>query len=348
MHSIYKYLVILLLQIVLFTSCNNTNNTIGYCAPSFPKQSNLEVSSLNADYPFRYAYRTLIYDSLLIVATLNEENHIAVFNRHSGDLIKEFGKKGDAPDDLITPTEYSIDCLTGNLYINDYGLQSVVCYDLNRINDEDFSTYKKIKFSHSFKGLNSILHLKDTLFISPNYSSRFLIASPKCIINDIHSPIGDEHKFSNEIEWNLFMKDYACHTVSPDGNHWASGTFFGGILEIFGKDYDTTKYLGIKRFYEPIFNKNEHLYVENEETIGGFSYLNATDKYIYATVFGTTSPQTFPTQIWKLDWDGTPIEVLHSNGFPIDCFSVCEEEGIIYAITTNEDGEQSIIKMTIK
>lgn len=343
----FKHIVVILLHIIILSSCER-KKTIVYEPPHFPKQSELEIIPLNSDYLFRYAYRTLIYDSLLIVATLNEEHHIAVFNRYSGNLISEFGKKGDAPNDLIIPTEYSIDYLKGKLYVNDYGQQAILSYDLHKIKEDDFTLYEKIKFPHTIGKLNKIVFLRDSLFISPDYTCRFSIASPNNLEQEVCSSIGDITKFSNDRDWNLFMKDYACHAISPNGNYWASGTILGGLLEIFGNVNNKASRLKLKCFYEPIFNKREHLYFENEETIGGFSHLVATDKHLYATVFGTPNPQTQPTQIWKLDWEGNPIEIYHCAEFPIECFSVCEEEGLIYAITTDEEGEQFIAQMKIK
>lgn len=336
---------IAILCIVCVSSCNK-NNTIVYETPKFPKHSDLEISPLNTDYLFRYACRILVYDSLLIVGTLNEENHIAIFNRHSGNLITEFGKKGDGPKDLIIPTEYSIDYSKGKMYVNDYGHQAILAYNINDIVNEEVPSYKKINFSHSFKMLNKILFLKDSLFVSPNYSCRYSIASPKYITHNVNTSIGDINKFSEE-EWNYFMNEYACHTTSPDGVHFASGSSLGGILELFSFDNKEVKRHALKRYYEPIFKKKGHIYEICEETIGGFSYLNATTKHLYATVFGIINPQTKPTQIWKLDWKGNPIEIFNSNGYPIDCFAVCEEEGLIYAITNDEDGEQIIVKMKI-
>lgn len=335
-----------LVGIILLSSCKKDEMII-YNFPEVSTHTQLEVTGLNTDYLFRYAYRTLVYDTLLIVATLDEAHHICVFNRHTGKLVIDFGKKGDGPNELITPTEYSIDEANGMLYVNDYGKQAVMCYSLDSLNEKESPTPKKIKFAHSFKRKNKILFVKDSLFISPDDSCHLLTAYPSRIKGGVTSGIADKEKFSSDEEWNLFMNEYACHAVSPDGTKCAVGSALGGILEIFDLSNADITRSSLKLFYEPFFKRKGHLYRSTDETIGGFAHIAATNDFLYATIHGKKNPQSMPTQIYKFDWEGNPIECLHCPNYPIDCFIVIEEEQLIYAIATNQEGEQCIVQMNI-
>lgn len=334
----------ILFSFTTFMSCVKREETT-YNPPIFPTHTHLKVTDLNHDYLFRYAYRTVVYDSLLIVATLDERHYICIFNRYTGELITEFGKKGNGPTELITPTEYSIDKAKGILYVNDYGKQGILCYDLNKIGTDKMSFIDRIKYKHKFRQKNNILFLKDSLFISSDDSCHFIIADSHTIRQEINSEIPDEEKFPMQKDWNVFMNDYACHAASPDGTKYVVGSMFGGIMETFEMTNGQMKHSATKLFYKPLFMRKGHVYRDVKNTIGGFSYIAVTDSYIYATVHGTVNPQCMPTQIWKLDWHGNPIECFHCNGFPIDCFTIVEDENIIYAICTDQDGEQYIAKM---
>lgn len=328
---------------MLLSSCKK--EIVAYQSPEFPKHYQLEVTELNNDYLFRYAYRSFVYDSLLIIATLDETHHICVFNRYTGESIIDFGAKGNGPDELITPTEYSIDYSKGLLYVNDYGKQAVLCYNLDSLKKTGVPSPKIIKFAHSFRMKDKIQVVKDSLFYSPDYDHHFLTAYPSKIEEEIFSPIADKEKFPSDKEWNEFMAIYAIHTISPNGSKCAIGSSLGGILEIFDISEKKAKRSALKLFYEPIFKRNRHVCKITDKTIGGFCFLIATNNFLYATIHGTENPQSMPTQIYKFDWDGNPIECFHCPNYPIDCFAIVEEEGLIYAIATNEEGEQCIVQL---
>lgn len=335
---------IVLFGIILLFSCER-NDTVTYNFPDCPIHRQLEVKELNSDYLFRYAYRSLVYDSLLIIATLDEAHHICVFNRYTGQEIMSFGKKGNGPDELITPTEYSIDYSNGLLYVNDYGLQVVLCYDLKSLNAEEIPDPERIKFPHSFRNKDKILFVRDSLFISPDENFHFLTAYPSRIEEEVTSPIADKEKFPSEKAWNHFMKEYAHHAVCPNGSKYVVGSALGGILEIFDLSDTKIKRSVLKLFYEPIFKRKGHVYRNIKETIGGFGCLVATNNYLYATVHGIKNPPSMPTKIYKFDWEGNPIECLHCPHYPIECFCINEEDGLIYAIAINQDGEQCVVQM---
>lgn len=341
------YLQISLTLFVFLSLSSCKKEIVTYQTPEFPKHTQLEVTELNNDYLFRYAYRSLAYDSLLIIATLDEAHHICVFNRHTGELIIDFGAKGNGPNELITPTEYSIDYSKGILYVNDYGKQAVLCYNLDSLKKTEVPSPQKIKFAHSFRMKTKILFVKDSLFYSPDYEHHFLTAYPSKIEEEIYSPVVDKEKFPSDKEWNEFMAEYAIHAINPDGTKCAIGSSLGGILEIFDMSNNSTARSAIKLFYEPIFKRNGHVYRETDETIGGFCHLAATNNFLYAIAHGKKAPQSMPTQIFKFDWSGNPIECLHCPDYPIDCFTVIEEENLIYAIATNQEGEQCIVQMRI-
>ena len=62
-------------------------NKVAYEAPVFVEKKPKEIKILNDEYMFRHGGNPMLADSLLIVSTLVDEHHIAVFNRYTGNLL---------------------------------------------------------------------------------------------------------------------------------------------------------------------------------------------------------------------------------------------------------------------
>lgn len=327
------------LLLAVLTACRQE---VTYQAPEFPEQHEVTVETLNDQYLFRYANQPACYDSLLIVGDMNDEAYICIFNRHSGNLITAFGRKGNGPGELITPVGYSVDPQKGYLYVNDYGRSSIFRYDLNHW-EEGRPAYQEIKLNGELGERNRILHVKDSLFIARGMFYRLILATPEQTVQKCSPPTPDAHKFKTDKDWYSFTEN-ACEAVSPSGSLYVSATSYGGIMEIYNLEGPSIGNPTYRYFYEPQMRQEGYVYTPTSETVFGFCHLSVTDRFIYATAHGRKNPTAMPTTIWKFSLTGEPIAAYHCGDTSIESFTVDENEQQIYAVAY-KDGEQILSRI---
>lgn len=330
-------------MMLLVTSCTNE---ITYKSPQFAEKQPKEIKVLNNDYMFRYGGDPLVIDSLLITSTGNSEHHVAIFNRYTGNLIKDFGQKGPGPRELGRPTTFSIDKLNRLLYVCDWGKQALLRYDLRTVLEEEIPEYESFKMCDAFIRSSQMSFLKDSLFYAPaGKEGRMLVGIPSSVYSVIKSETPDVNKFPTQEDWYRYMEASSAKAIRPDGRYLASASSLGGILEIF--DLNTMERVVLKHFYEPIFEQKGHVFRPVPETVGGFTYLAATEKYLYATLHGKSNPTSMPMSICKFDWKGNPIVRYDCGNYPIYSFTVTEDDETIYAIAVGEEGEQILLDIKL-
>ncbi len=137
----------------------------------------------------------------------------------------------------------------------------------------------------------------------------------------------------------MFFLSQSIWDISPDGQKMVQATTLGSILQIFDLKTAAIKSSAIRYFHKPIFAEQKGQIEMLPETIFGFSCIQATDRYIYATLHGVANPTVFPDSIYVFDWNGNLIKKL-STDQQICCFCVDEQNCKIYAMVMNEAGEQ--------
>lgn len=334
-----QHLFMLIGITVFFIQCKKEQ--ISYKAPIFDQKYNAEVQIINDEYTFRYAHQPQLFDSLLIVGDMSTNENVCVFNRYNGSLIKSFGKIGNGPEELVIPVTYSVDKADGYLYINDYGRKNIVQYNLKEIDSEQNMKSHSFKLSEDIENRNKILFIKDSFFITDGFNDRLALITPTRIIKKLTNTPNLRDKFELDKDWFAYMQAYSHMAASPNGKKFVSATMIGGIIEIYNVQKEDIKLHRTIYLYEPIFDKKEHVFQANKETIYGFCHLSATNQFFYATAHGKVSPTTMPNTIWKFDWNGKPI-ASYTCKYNIENFTVDEEDQLIYATIYNEDGEQVV------
>lgn len=337
-----KWLWVCLIML-LVSSCANE---VTYESPQFIEKHPKGINVLNNDYMFRNGGSPMVVDSLLITSTGDSEHYVAIFNCYTGKLIKEFGRKGPGPNELGRPTTFSVDKLNRLLYVCDWGKQTLLRYDLRKMFEETTPEYESIQMSDDFMRSSQMCFLKDSLFYAPaGKEGRMLVGLPSSVLSVLKSETADKNKFPTKEDWYCYMDASSVKTVRPDGRYLASASSLGGILEIF--DLNSMERVMLKHFYEPIFEQKGHVFRPTPETIGGFMYLAATDKYLYATLQGKVNPTSLPTSICKFDWNGNPIDRYDCGKYAITSFTVTDDDETIYAIAIGEEGEQILLDIKL-
>ena len=248
-----------------------------------------------------------------------------------GELIREFGRKGSVPNELLRPVTFFTDKLNRLLYVCDWGKQALLRYDLRKAFEEGMLEYDSFRMSDDFKRSSRMRFLKDSLFYAPaGKEGRMLVGILSEVLWTIESETPDVNKFLTQEDWYNYMNMQSVVAVRPDGRYLAAGSALGGILEVF--DLEGKERIVLKHFYEPIFKQNGHVFFPIPETIGGFAYLAATDKFLYVTLHGKANPTSMPTSICLFDWNGNPVARYDCEGYPIYSFTVTEDDWTVYVI----------------
>lgn len=338
-------LFILISTVFFLIQCKT--DYVSYEEPVFAQKINAKIKIINDEYIFRYAHQPLLFDSLLIIGDMCDNDNICIFNRYNGNLIKSFGKIGNGPEELITPVVYSVDKINGYLYINDYDRKKIMQYNLRDIKKNERVKSNSFNLSEEVGNRNKIMFIKDSIFITDGFNDRMALVTPTRVINKLTNTPNIKNKFETEKDWFAYMQAYSCMAASPNGKKFVSATMIGGIIEIYNIEEENINLHYTAYLYEPIFDKKDYVFQPNNETIYGFCHLSATNNFFYATAHAKVSPSSMPNAIWKFDWDGNPI-ACYTCDYCIENFTVDEKDELIYATIYNKDGEQVLGILDLK
>lgn len=161
---------------------------------------------------------------------------------------------------------------------------------------------------------------------------------------DFH-PIEDAQK-------RFFMYGTSMYSVSSEKRMMVVATSLGSILEVYEVYEDSVKLKNVNYFYEPDFDLIPGSYDFNERTVLGFNDVFATNDRIYTVYDGEVNPywndedRLTYTKIAVFDWDGNPLELIHTD-YKIDKIAYSEEDNTIYAAVKDRDGIMYLAKMEL-
>lgn len=321
-----KIIIHIFLLLLFCAGCGD--KPIIYKVPEFNKHHQANGKILNDTVMFSYAEQLNVVDSLLIMADYRFDKCIFIFNKNTGELLCNRGRKGRGPGELIKPTQISINKQTKDLYVHDYGKHKLFRYSIPELLAGSDLPQEEIALNQTLAKQDHVSFYKDSLFISHGYNNRLLIAS----IGDYK--IEDNEPFPEIVsptsDWNIFLQNWSCRTFDPDRNRYVRATLIGGIMEIFTISDKDVQLKQRHFFYEPLFEKRGTLYLPVPETVYGFRHLAVSEKYIYASIIGQTNPQKLPKTIYRFDWKGKPVDCIETP-YEIENFIVSEDDSCIYA-----------------
>ena len=145
---------------------------------------------------------------------------------------------------------------------------------------------------------------------------------------------------------------YTPYSASPDKSRLAIGTLHGTVLETYGIGQDSIAPIAVRVFEEPDIDVSSGGYDYNERTVLGFYDIYAFDDRILAAYDGEVNPywnsgdrQTY-TKIAVFDWEGNPLELIHTD-YKIERLCYSETENTIYAAVMDRDGIMYLAKMEL-
>lgn len=335
-----KISICIILVFTFLTSCSQA--IVEYKELEVKNTDSLESKSLNDTFTFGYANKILVYDSLLIVYDEMQENKVLFFHKETGEYLESLGRLGQGPGELLTPNSISVNLKTGILSIYDYARSKVIAYNLPEFINKDSKHWSYIDLPEYEIRPKEVISVGANDFIALHGKPRFTKSREGRILTSYDEfPLLPETEDDEQAKRMYFLTQ-SLFSASPDGRKIVTATTLGGIMQIFDSKDSSISMKAENFIYQPVFSVRKGQIETFPETVYGFACLQATDKYIYATLHGVANPTVYPNVIYVFDWNGTPVKKLYSDQ-QICFFHVDEPEGKVYAVVLGKDNEQKLM-----
>ena len=351
-----QYIATVQVLLLLFTLAGCTGKAGGgkYSLPVYDKEMTSEFEVMTDELIGLNLIRDLyVYKSYIIVvsASLKDWKLIHIYDKESGDPVLDIIDRGRGPKEYNLGRICDFDDNTGVMKIYEpeegkvirFQADSLLAYGLDAVS------------SYSLQ-----LPTSSPVFVSEIADGKTLVVSSTGSTgSDERIGIWDEmwnqvsvYDEYPELDLGDHEKFFAFHDISyamsPAKNRIATGTMWGGVLEIFTIEDGIRKtYSGY--YVEPTLGLSEGGFISpwpNENTILGFNDIFATSSRLYTVFDGKTgflqllekSPserELIYTGVSIFDWDGHALKRINTD-YRIDRLYTDESEGVLYALIRDQ------------
>jgi hypothetical protein len=336
MKNIRLFLLILFVVTALDSCSDKKNFGIGNIKTvRFEKEYKVAGEHLNVDSIG--VSRVMVFDRYLITGLYSQEYFARIYDLESLNLIGNFFRKGQGPDDFKQPIFSQV--RSPYLVIDDWGYRRIKVIDIpESINNIDgrLSTRHTIKYSNAeIADPEKVLYASDTLLLIKSYDmyketvSYFKYNPVKQKVTDeiimFNYPITEDIKYKNMTS----LLDY----IKPDGSKIVTTT---GCL-------DQLDILDIVHPDKSIsVTENDYLFdYEYVKSLGEggkrfYSFSCCSDNLICAAYYSSDVLGGNVMEIHIMDWNGNPVCKLILDRQIID-FTVDFDSGFMYAVSLEEE-----------
>ena len=325
---------IFLFTILTVLSCKqDIYSSLSYEVPNFKDSVTTKATVINDTIYTRGSFKIFSYKDYLILFTPMDEYVFQLFNKETGQWIKNFGEVGRGPDQVLKLFDSSLNEEEGILTSFSQGPKEICVFYLDSvIHDKkhfldkiSLKKYDKMTFNHAYKCKNGFLLESGKCEVYPE-SRRFSLFSEKGELTATYDqypfnsrPASDS--INNSLDWNYLRPK---KTFSPNGSKLAEASEIGGILQILhiGKSIEPH---AIKGFYKPHFAmKDHHVEFTSQTRLWTFS-VSSSNHYIYVLPHksNTFYDQTYSQDILVFDWEGNPVRKYKTDQ---NIVAVCADE----------------------
>ena len=362
-----QYIATVQVLLLLFTLAGCTGKAGGgkYSLPVYDKEMTSEFEVMTDELIGLNLIRDLyVYKSYIIVvsASLKDWKLIHIYDKESGDPVLDIIDRGRGPKEYNLGRICDFDDNTGGMKIYEpeegkvirFQADSLLAYGLDAVS------------SYSLQ-----LPTSSPVFVSEIADGKTLVVSTTgSTESDERIGIWDEmwnqvsvYDEYPELDLGDREKFFAFHDISyamsPAKDRIATGTMWGGVLEIFTIEDGIRKtYSGY--YVEPTLGLSEGGFISpwpNENTILGFNDIFATSSRLYTVFDGKTaslqllekSPserELIYTGVSIFDWDGHALKRINTD-YRIERLYADEDEGMLYALVQDRLGRSYLGRINL-
>lgn len=292
---------------LIFTACQKKNTEIKF--PVIRSLTALETKII-PDVYIRYPFRVRLADSSLYLMDLHAvEYYCHQFDYPSMKHIRSFGKRGEAPDELLDAENIRLKS-DGKIWMLDANKGKLSAW----APDVTTQTEQVIFDKELMRVLDFALYT-DSVFFVPDYSGEYrfnkICANGQIIDRYFSIPRDKEMDQPSPIvlsqAWRAFM-DY-----NPQNGILAMVTQLGYVLEIYHPDNKEVIAIKIGGYGPPQFTTKEGYAIPTG--IMGYSDVCVGNRYIYALFWGRTFEDIKHSK--EQIEGGCQLEVFDLNGEPV-------------------------------
>ena len=344
-----KYTLIFISFLVIFCQCNSNSYESKY-EENIPVTSihQLQSETLNDSFLFSWPRDIIIIDSLLVVHdSYKQSNCFHIFNKNTGIHIQSFGKKGRGPGELLEINSVNYKHDGRSIIAFDPNMRKIIIFDIINTLTGIKPDFKELIVENSPNFIKQMLPYRD-MYIAKGNSDKMRYGMWDPAQNLFFNLYTDYPALSKDEETNWALTDYSVKVrLSPNGQKLVTGTYIGGVLEVFNVDDGHIIPFSSRYFFKPRYTYARGAIPKwvtaVAETKIGFEDIFLDNEYIYGLIWGIekSSMTEHRPYIVQFDYRGTPICRYEVN-LTLESFAV-DDDNTIYAIGY-DDGKYSLNK----
>ena len=335
---------------LMICSCSEAE----YGAPEFPVERESEWEIISDELYVNLTYDMWEYKSYLLVpiADLQTGHNLWIYDKNTGKRVWSGINDGRGPGETIggiRKTYFKDGILT---YYDDMK-GSILRYNVDSLLSGVFSFTEEVYDAPSWT--TTIVEAGDCRLFVNNVGfasnqrhkvSRFELLDPSGDTLDLYDfwPIKDIYE-------RFYIYGSRIYSTSSDNTKLVIGTSCGAVMELYEIN-KVIRPIAVRYFHEPDIDLVPGGYDFNSHTVCGFYDLYAVEDRIFAVYDGEVNPfmndgdRLTYTKIAIFDWEGNPIELIHTD-YSIDKIAYSEAENTIYAAVADRDGIMYLAKLEL-
>ena len=314
--------------LIILCSCSSGKE---YNEPQFVEKEEIRGECLSDDLMISYAYDMAVDDQYIYILASSQGKWVHVYDKSDGQYRGSHVLTGQGPGEVHTASSLTVD--KDKLQIYDQSQMKLLTYSLKKASDSlQISFMDDVSFSSNKGIVRRAWLFADSLYLSDGQLGAENKKQKRFQLYDGHSVIYsyDDFPVQGEDLEKVFLFPQIC--FSPSKDKMATGTLYGGILEIFHLSDSSISLSDVYRFYEPSVSFSSGDLIPEKDMKYGFSAMSATDDVIYSVLIGDSDPNKL-NNISVFDWNGRGLIRYKTDKqiFKLSCYPGNQSE--LYALT---------------
>lgn len=313
--------------LIILCSCSSGKE---YNEPQFVKKEEIRGECLSDDLMISYAYDMAVDDQYIYILASSQGKWVHVYDKSDGQYRGSHVLTGQGPGEVHTASSLTVD--KDKLQIYDQSQMKLLTYSLKKQATVCRFLLWMMSVFFQQRHCPPSMAFADSLYLSDGQLGAENKKQKRFQLYDGHSVIYSYDDFpvqGEELE-KVFLFPQIC--FSPSKDKMATGTLYGGILEIFHLSDSSISLSDVYRFYEPSVSFSSGDLIPKKDMKYGFSAMSATDDVIYSVLIGDSDPNKL-NNISVFDWNGKGLIRYKTDKqiFKLSCYPGNPSE--LYALT---------------
>lgn len=331
------------------SACHNIKKE--YASPVFPKTEKIASNRISSEGMILYVpFDMFVEGNYIYVLAPVEHKWLQVYDKQSGELVKQLLTEGQGPGELIMGTQLSYNADNRTLSIYDQAQRKHLFYRVNEDGELSFVKERNMTLLGLYGAIRQTWSLNENISLADGQLDsipgndagaaglkRFqLFSDGKIIARYDEFPVEEK---SNSAYLG------ACISLSPDKSKIAVGTQFGAILETFNLSTDDISLRDVRLFYPAKLDPETSQ--PTMETIRGFASICTSNDKIYAA-FG--EPKTIAEDVNSIsvfDWDANEVVRYDTDCNIARLYYSPKEPSKLYGIAMSKEREYYLVSFDL-